>query len=211
MPRANGITRQEILFSLKRNGTMTAEELHRELGISQVAVRQHLTSLEAEGMIEVRVERRGLGRPSHRYTLTRNGDETFPRHYDALANSLLEELRAWQGEEAVSQLTALRRERLKNALPPRLKDRALGARLQELARLLDEGGYMAETCQVGADVFVLRKHNCAVCAVARQHPEVCCQGETAFMEEFLGDVMVTREKSIPEGDSFCEFRIEPSR
>src|SRR5690242_18077679 len=111
MPRANGITRQEILTSIKRHGAMTAEELARELGISQVAVRQHLASLEAEAIISVSIDRRGLGRPSHRYTLTARGDEHFPRHYDMLANALLDELRVWQGEETVRELIARQRER----------------------------------------------------------------------------------------------------
>src|SRR5258708_26012145 len=104
MPRANGITRQEILTSIKRNGAMTAEELSRELGISQVAVRQHLTSLEAENLIAITIERRGLGRPSHRYVLTLSGDESFPRQYDTVLNELLDELRAWQGQAVVDEL-----------------------------------------------------------------------------------------------------------
>src|SRR5438876_968476 len=102
MPRANGITRQEILTALKLDGCRTAEELAHALGISQVAVRQHLTSLEAEQSVVVEIERKGLGRPAHRYRLTPQGDEMFPRKYDALANSMLDELRAWQGDEAVS-------------------------------------------------------------------------------------------------------------
>jgi predicted ArsR family transcriptional regulator len=208
MPRANGITRQEILTSLKRLGAMTAEELHRELGISQVAVRQHLASLEAENIIAISVERRGLGRPSHRYMLTKQGDETFPRHYDTLANSLLDELRAWQGEETVVELLRRRRERLRTSLHPHLKDKPLPARIQELARILDESGYMTEAVQVGENSFAFCKRNCAVCAIARNHPDICCHGETAFLEELLGEVTVTREKSILDGDHHCEFRIQ---
>ena len=39
MPRANGITRQEILTSIKCRGAMTAEELSKELLISPRGLR----------------------------------------------------------------------------------------------------------------------------------------------------------------------------
>src|SRR5690349_12623551 len=124
MSRANGITRQEILTCLKIHGSMTAEELAQELGISQVAVRQHLTSLEAEDPIDIQIERKGLGRPAHRYFLTARGDETFPRHYDSLANGLLDELRAWQGETAVTELVQRKRARLIKDWLPRLEGKS---------------------------------------------------------------------------------------
>src|SRR5687767_10368667 len=101
MHKANGITRSQILTSIKVNGSMTADSLAQELGISPVAVRQHLAGLEAEGYILTSVERRGLGRPVHRYSITSEGDETFPRAYDRVANELLDELRLTGGEAAV--------------------------------------------------------------------------------------------------------------
>jgi len=209
MPRGNGITRQEILNSIKRSGAMTAEELHQELHISQVAVRQHLASLEAEGSIAVTVERRGLGRPSHRYMLTAHGDECFPRHYDNLANAVLDELRAWQGDEAVVMLLDRHRERTHADLTHRMQNKSLASRLNELARAQSEQGYMVEVCQDGPETFQLVKHNCAVCAVARNHPEVCCQSEPEFLRKLLGDVEIERYSAIVNGDHTCTLHIRP--
>ena len=207
MPRGNGITRQEILLSIKSHGAMTAEELANEMGISQVAVRQHLTSLEAEGSVAVSVERRGLGRPSHRYTITAAGDETFPRQYDSLANALLNELRAWQGEAAVKQLLQLRRQRTSQTLASRLRDKPLAAKVNELARIETENGYMAEASAESEGTFTLVKRNCAVCSVARNHPEICCQSENTMFQDLLGNVEVDLEQSIVNGDHVCAFRI----
>lgn len=207
MPRANGITRREILTALKRNGAMTAEELAKTLGISQVAVRQHLSALEAERMVAVSIERRGLGRPSHRYLLTPQGDETFPRYYDRLGCSLLEALSAWQGEEAVDQLLSRIREHDRAAIAARLKGKPLPVRVQELARTLDERGYMADACALGENTFVLRKRNCVICVVAREHPRACCYGETRLYADVLGAADVTLRKSIAQGDRICEFVI----
>jgi predicted ArsR family transcriptional regulator len=186
---------------------MTAEELSRDLGISQVAVRQHLTSLEAENMIAVTVERRGLGRPSHRYLLTSEGDESFPRTYDTVLNELLDTLRAWQGQAAVDELLLRRRERALSGLQSRIQDRTLPARLNELARYETANGFMAEVCPDGEESYQFIKRNCAVCAVARNHPGICCQRESALYEEIVGDVQIERVSSIVEGATTCTFRI----
>lgn len=209
MPRGNGITRHEILSCIKINGAMTADELSQQLGISQVAVRQHLSALEAEGIISVSVERRGLGRPSHRYTLTALGDETFPRRYDAFAHDILEELRMWQGDDAVLDLLDRRRNRLRNLMAPRLQDKPLGARLNEIARAETEQGFMTETCAEEAGTFLLVRRNCAVCAVARVVPEICCKKDAGLLSDLLGDVEVSLAGTIQDGDHACTFRIRP--
>ncbi|MCW3055928.1 MAG: putative transcriptional regulator [Chthonomonadales bacterium] len=209
MPRANGLTRQEILNCIKMSGPMTADELSRDLGISQVAVRQHLTSLEAETLIAVTVERRGLGRPSHRYSLTTEGDESFPRRYDAALNELLDELRAWQGQAAVDELLQRRRERTLLTLQSRMHDRSLTNRLNELARMETAHGFMMEVCSDGSEGFHLIKRNCSVCAVARNHPAICCQSESALYSQLLGDTHVERVSAIVDGDATCTFHIRP--
>jgi predicted ArsR family transcriptional regulator len=209
--RANGLTRHEILSSIKSHGAMTAEELGRELNISQVAVRQHLASLEAENIVLVSAERRGLGRPSHRYRLTPVGDESFPRRYDALADMLLEELHVMQGEAVVTELLQRIHTRTVDLLQTRLKDRPLSVRLQELARYQSEIGFMAEVIAEPPTCFRLVKHNCAVCAVARNHPEACCAGELPLLKQLLGDVEIVREGSILDGDYACTFHIRDCR
>ena len=207
MPRANGITRQEILNSLKVEGSRTADELSRALGISQVAVRQHLSSLEAEQSVVVEIERKGLGRPAHRYRLTPQGDETFPRKYDTLANSMLDELRAWQGDEAISELVKRQRERMRREWQSRLSGKQTQERISELARLLTELGYMAEAREIAPGSYTLVKRNCPHCAVARNHPETCCKTSAAFYEQLLGDMVVERSETILEGSRNCAFTL----
>ena len=209
MSRANGITRQEILTAIKWNGTMTAEELARELSISQVAVRQHLASLEAENIISITVERRGLGRPSHRYHLTPFGDETFARRYSGFTTDMLESLRELQGEEAVHALFARVRERAVEQLQRRMADKTLGDRVQELARIQTEAGFMAEALPgEKANEWHLVQHNCSICAVASKYPNACCQNEMQMLKQLLGDVEIHREKYILAGDHTCTYRVQ---
>ncbi len=207
MPRANGITRQEILTSLKMDGSRTADELARTLGISQVAVRQHLSSLEAEQSVVVEIVRKGLGRPAHRYRLTAQGDETFPRNYDVLANSILDELRAWQGDDAVTEIMVRKRERVRQEWQARLAGKQPPDRVSELARLLTESGYMAEAEECAPGAFTLTKKNCPLCAVAKNHPETCCMSSAAFYEQLLSDIRVERGETILDGSRNCAFKL----
>ena len=207
MPRANGITRQEIMDCIKMQGTLSAEELAGQLGISQVAVRQHLSSLEAEGIVNVGIARHGLGRPSHRYALTARGDEMFPRRYETLTNALLNELRLWQGDGVLAELMTRMRDRDKEVAMSRMREKSLEGRMKELAHLQSENGYMAEIIPDGPGRFLLVKRNCAVCAVARNHPEVCCQQEASFFESLLGEVDVVLNCAIVQGEQTCRFTI----
>jgi predicted ArsR family transcriptional regulator len=187
---------------------MTADGLGKELGISPVAVRQHLAALDAEGLVATSIERRAVGRPVHLYTITTLGDETFPRQYDALANSLLDELRHAQGEEAVEELFAKRRARLVSSHQLRMEGKSIEERVFELARIQDEDGYMASAEAVEGGYRVV-EHNCAVCKVARRHRAVCNQ-EIAFIRQLLGPhARVERITHIASGDAACTYLIVP--
>jgi predicted ArsR family transcriptional regulator len=188
---------------------MTADELARQLGISQVAVRQHLASLEAENSITVRIERHGPGRPLHRYMLTPHGDEIFPRHYDALTNDLLEELRAWQGEESVLQLFGRQRERIEQTLLPRMKGKSLEARVSELTRIQTENDYMAEMSADDSGTFRLVEYNCPYRAIAHNHPNTCCAAELELFRRLLPDAEIVREHYLLDGAHNCQFHIRP--
>ena len=209
MPKANGITRGEILESIKMNGSTTAEALAKELGISPVAVRQHLTGLEAEGLILATPQRRGLGRPVHRYRITPRGDESFPRDYSGLANSLLDELRTTQGESAVESLFASRAQRIIEVNRRKTQNKPLADRVKLIARIQSEAGFMAES-RVDGDDILLEEHNCAICLVAKQHACACNQ-EFAWIKELVGpDARVEREKHILAGQHTCTYRITPA-
>lgn len=196
--------------AIKLHGPMTADGLGKALGISPVAVRQHLAALEAEGLVVTSIERRAVGRPVHRYTLTAHGDETFPRAYDALANSLMEELQYSQGEEAVDELFAKRRARQRATFQLRMEGKALGPRVRELAKIQSEQGYMASSQEEENGDYLLIEHNCAICEVARNHRSAC-KHELLLFQELIGDkATVEREKYMMDGDHTCTYRVRPT-
>ena len=189
---------------------MTADTLANELEISPVAVRQHLAALEAEGLVKTSVERRGLGRPVHRYSVTDGGDETFPRSYDRVANELLDELRLSGGEAAVDAVFAARSERLQTATLVRIHGKSLPDRVVEAARIQSEYGFMAEARKDGDDLLLV-EHNCAICKLAKQNRSAC-KHELEMIQRMMGDgAQVVRERYILEGDATCTYRIKTER
>src|SRR3972149_6086411 len=97
-------TRQHILEYLQRQGRATVKELGSLLGLTSTGIRQHLTVLERDGLVDAREERGRVGRPTLAYSLTEKADALFPKTYDALAAVLLEEIRCSQGNERLHDL-----------------------------------------------------------------------------------------------------------
>ena len=57
-----------MLDCLRREGAVTISALVAEMNVTATAVRQRLQRLMADGLIERKTERKGRGRPNHRYS-----------------------------------------------------------------------------------------------------------------------------------------------
>jgi DeoR family transcriptional regulator, suf operon transcriptional repressor len=203
-------TRRKILDLLKKKGPQTVQALSRTLGITSMGVRQQLNALERDGLIQYRVEARGLGRPGYVYMLTGLGDELFPRTYPQFAGSVLETVKLLDGEEGIERIFAKRTDLVQEQYEKRLAGKDLERQVQELARIRTEEGYMAEWEKVNQDTFLLRENNCAICEVARQCIQACSY-ELALFQRVLPGANVTRESHILQGDGACTYRIRRKR
>jgi predicted ArsR family transcriptional regulator len=203
--REQGETRQQILHLLRRNCQMTAAELSEALGIGAVGVRQHLALLERDGLVLAAGVRRGIGRPSHLYSLTSSAETLFPKRYDRLALDALAFVEAEGGPGAVDRLFSARREHLHEQYAPRLAGKTLAEQVAELAVILTEQGYMCEWEQLPDGGFALVEHNCPVDCAAREHPQACAH-ELRLYEDLLA-LEIVREETIAAGGSCCRYRI----
>lgn len=202
-------TRREILSLIKRRGPMTVQELSATLQITPMGVRQHLAILERDGHITSNGIRRGQGRPSRLYELSPEGDKIFPRTYEQLAQSLLDDLRAVEGEEKISELFEHRRKRLLEQYRTRMAGKEFREKVAVLAAAREEEGYLAEYGQLDRDRFVLVEHNCPIRAVAEAHPQVC-RCEMTLFAEALGTEVV-RTDHILRGAPHCRYVIARPR
>ncbi len=203
------LTRREILSLIKRRGPMTVQELSRSLEITPMGVRQHLAILERDGYIESNGIRRGQGRPSRVYTITLEGDKTFPRTYEQVATSLLDDVKALDGAAKVDELLEFRRKRQLEQYRERMAGKDFTERVTILAEMRNEEGYLAEPQQQDKDTFVLIEHNCPIRAVADAYRQVCAC-ELALFSEALG-ADVTRTEHILSGAPHCRYVITRPR
>src|SRR5438552_10682885 len=77
------------LVALLRRGPHTADELTKALGVSDSAIRVHLTSLERDGLVQRNGLRRGASKPAYAYELTPEAERLFPKAYERVLNRLL--------------------------------------------------------------------------------------------------------------------------
>lgn len=198
-------TRREILTRLKKRGAMTVNELSEALAITPMGVRQHLATLERDGLLEATHTRRGKGRPSQVYRLSLAGDELFPRTYGQLAVSLLDEISQLDGVEKVDAIFYRRTEKMRERYALRLRDKQGLELVQELAKIRDEEGYVA-VCEGQDDgSFLLIEHNCPLRDVAGKYRQAC-RCEISLFKDLLG-AEVDRRNCIADGDHQCRYSI----
>ena len=203
LPSHKGL-RGAILLELKRSAPGTAKQLAAALGASTNAIRHHLKELESEGLIAYGREQRGVGAPTFAYRLAPRGEALFPRRYEAAHTLLLERVVARDGRQAAVALFEEHYRELIAGWSAELAEADACGRLELVARLMTEAGYMAEW-EEAAGRFRLSEHNCAMRAVAERFPEVCVAEEN-FLRQALG-AQVERRSHIASGCNACEYTI----
>lgn len=198
-------TRQRILEHLQRNGRATVKELGQLLGLTSTGIRQHLTVLERDGLVDAREERGRVGRPTLVYSLTEKADALFPKTYDTLANVLIEEIRASDGNEKLHQMMQKVAVRLAAPFEDRVAGRPLPERVEETARIIEEQGCLAD-CTEKDGVYFIDEYTCPFPKTAEQDRAVC-----ALHVEFVriltgGEAKLTR--SLLRGERACTYRIK---
>jgi predicted ArsR family transcriptional regulator len=196
-------TRFAIIRLLKEWGKGTATQLSKALDISRVAAHQHLDWLKEQGLVQVKVERRGRGRPAEVFSLTDLAQEQFfPRRYDVLAFTALDEVASELGDKFLLRIFRRYREKLTERLGG-VKG-SLRERVQALADLFTDEGYLA-SLEETEDGFVLSFVNCPIAQIARRFQEACISEEEA-LTKILG-IPVTSECRQSTGSACCRYFI----
>lgn len=199
-------TRQAILDYLRKSSQASIKDLARQLGLTSTGVRQHLTILERDGLIDARDERGRVGRPSLMYRLTAAGDALYPKKYDELANALIEEARALLGADALQRLMKNVAARFADSYASRLEGKPSAERLEETARIIEDRGNITESRWSGDD-YLIEQHTCPFWDVATRNSAVCAM-DVEFVRRLAGaDARLST--SLLRGDSCCTFRIRP--
>lgn len=196
--------RRDILIALKHAQPQTVRDLSDRLEVTANAVRHHLKELEAEGLVAYAREQRGIGAPSFAYRLSEAGEALFPKRYEGPLTRLLRHIVATEGRAAAVAVLEEEYAELAGRLRVELDGRTPEERIEAVARVMGEAGYMAEW-QASGGAFRLTEHNCAIRAVAERFPEICDAEERFFRTVLTADV--TRRAHIVRGCNACEYAV----
>jgi predicted ArsR family transcriptional regulator len=207
---SSGKTRRAIVKRLKAEGPVDSARLARRMGLTPMAVRQHLYALQREKLVTAEERKGPLGRPAKYWQLTREADRLFPDAYAELSVALIGALGDTFGEAGVQRVLESRCAAQRAVYRARIDESApIGDKLRALAKQRTEEGYMAEVRRDG-DSYLFIENHCPICAAAT----VCqgfCSTELDLFREVLGpEVAVERGEHIVSGDRRCVYRVSPS-
>ena len=204
-------TRITLMELLKRSGEADVATLANHLGISGVAVRQHLASLERDGKVAQRSVRRPVGRPAKLYRLTKAADQAFPQNSAEVALDLLARLERLRGPEAVEKLLQARLRDLLKRYQEQLKGaKSWAKKLKILAEIRESEGYLCDSESAPSSEarggLRLVEHHCPLADLARQHPDIC-QYELELFRRVLGEPELRRVDHIRAGGHACVYEV----
>jgi len=203
-------TRRAILELLKWRGPQDAAAMATRLGISAMAVRQHLYALAKRKLVTSKEEPRPRGRPAKLWQLTAAANEVFPNAHQDLTLSLIQSVRETFGESGMNRLVAARGkqqvETYRTAVP---QTGPLRKRLEALAKIRTHEGYMAEVQEGEDGSLLLVENHCPICAAAFACTGLCA-GELGVFRDVLGPkFQVERVDHILAGARRCAYRVTP--
>ncbi|MEI7024890.1 helix-turn-helix transcriptional regulator [Paenibacillus sp. y28] len=201
-------TRQTILTLLKSSGSLSVHDLAQRIGITEIAVRRHLQTLEDQELVGTEQVRQAMGRPLKRYKLTPGADDLFPKNYHKLTLDLLGELEQEEGEALVERLFDRRKSKLIQSYEPAMNGKSLTEKVAVLTDIQNQAGYMASwRGHPGGEGFELIEHNCPISQVASRYQHACAC-ELDMFRTLLG-VDVERSECLAKGGSKCVYFIKP--
>jgi predicted ArsR family transcriptional regulator len=201
--------RAAVLDLVKREGPVASETMAAKLGITSMAVRQHLAALEDDGLVEGETQPSARGRPAKLWHTTARSIGLFPDAHAQLAGDLIGQMKKAFGGEGLDRLLKLRTaEQLRIYREAMTGKESLKAKLEALAAIRSREGYMAEVRrepETGA--WLLVENHCPICAAARLCAGLCRE-ELSLFHKLLGrDVSVERVSHILAGAGRCAYRV----
>ncbi len=203
-------TRRAILNLLKRQGPLDASEVATALSLTAAAVRQQLSRLEDDGLLQhqqAALEGPRRGRRRHLYELTTAAEALYPKRYGDLTTELLGYLGGPDAARVDELFEQRRRRRVAGALP-RTSGLSFDEQVRALTSILDEDGYLAEAERLPDGSWRITEHNCAILTVAHGFSQACTS-ELAFIREALPGADVRRVAHIMDGAHVCAYLVSP--
>lgn len=194
-----------LLDLLRKQSPQTVSQLAETMGVTATAVRQRLSRLLGQGLIQrdSSAAANGRGRPSHHYRLTDRGRRRTGANFADLALVLWQELREVKDPELRRGLL----KRIARRMADQYSDEVTGAtveqRMKSLAELFSRRQVPFEVEQDSSGLPILNALACPYPELAEQDRGICAM-ERLMFEEVLGEEIRLSSCRL-DGGGCCEF------
>ncbi len=194
----------DLLDLIRIAGPLSVTELADAMEVTATAVRQRLTRLMAQSMIQREAIRAGRGRPKHRYSLTDKGLRQTGSNFTDLALALWREIRS-TGDENLSRDVLRRISRaLASGYAAQIQGSTPAERLQSLAELLNQRRIPVTVGETKDNHSTLTAHACPYPNLAEEDGSICQMEKMMFSELIGNELELTQCRLNGGGD--CRFQ-----
>jgi predicted ArsR family transcriptional regulator len=190
------------IVMLLRGLPKTVNDLAANMELTDNAVRAHLLSLERDGLVKQSGIQRGTRKPHFAYELTDEGEQLFPKAYDAVVNHLIGALKGRISPKALEEVMREAGRSLAKAQSSQKKDK-LSKRLDDAVIAMESIGGAVRVENEKKEVLITSQR-CPLSAAVAEHPEVCKLAET-LLAEIIGSKV--KEECDREATPRCRFHV----
>ncbi len=209
-------TREQVLHLLQARGDATVAGLAEALGVGQASLRRHLDHLRVDGLVDVRLEHHGVGRPSFVFYSTEKGAERTPAGYSRLLSRLYAGLRSLDqaqvrgrdGAELLRTTFGAVAEQVAQEHQAEVAADSLKDRVAQTSHALQSEGIVDDWTE-REDGYHLTNSACPYRQAAMASPGPCELDRRAI--ELLLAAPVRQTARIVDGNTICEYIVAPER
>jgi predicted ArsR family transcriptional regulator len=199
-------TKSDIMKLLSKQ-ELSAQSLAEILRVSGAAIRQHLETLNALGLVSRRKVVTRPCRPTFLYRLSRRGAEAFPKRYDVLVTLFADVIRERGGTNALTDVVEAGAERLAAQRRNDFESVDAQSRWDSLIEWLETEFAWQADIVVGEDgARRIRTHQCPFHAVTRRLPTICEVFFRTLIRRLYEPVRVDHVP-LSDGVGCCDFLV----
>jgi predicted ArsR family transcriptional regulator len=191
---------------LAARGEATVAEIARELDMNQANIRRHLEVMRAEALVDVRIQRHDIGRPSYVYKLTERGEE-MSGHYPRLVNRMVRRIAALPdvGEAMLAQVFDGVADDIAVAYRPQVNGATVEERVMQTSDALKDEG-IVDHWRRDDDGYHLMNTTCPY-RKAAELTDAPCHADHRTVELLVG-APVRQVSRMVDGHAMCEYVVQ---
>lgn len=194
---------------LAARGEATVADITAILGLNAANIRRHLEVMRAEGLVDVRIQRHDVGRPSYAYRLTERAEE-MTAHYPRLVDRIFRRMaalpadQAAEGRHLMSQVFEGVAEDIAGTYRRQVTGATVAERVAETSLALKDEG-IVDHWRKDEDGFHLMNTACPY-RKAAESSDAPCHADHRVVELLVG-APVDQVSRVIDGKPMCEYVV----